>query len=1135
MREVLPIGTIVPINGKDYRISGVIGEGASCVVYDASAENEFGAIRKYRLKECYPHNVPCHRDGNQLIWEDATQQAAAFSRFKKSINILSALRDERSLGNYFTEPEPHEANGTLYAVMPVNYAKTYDKEQSADLQRILRTILKLTRIVSRLHSYGYLHLDIKPENFLVEYDPEPNIWLFDVDSMRAVDELRNGCVSFWSYSEKWAAPELSQRKTNKVCYATDLYSIGAILFQKVMGRHVSNDDIGLFAVWDFDGELFDDVNPKIQRYLSEIFKKTLSATVKCRYQQADELVSALEQALDVLGKPYLLSNVPDNSCGFVGRGQAIVEIQRALDENKHIVFLTGIGGIGKSELAKRFGNIQQKNYDAVVYAPFDGSVEELLLDIEIQNFDGDEHQQNKQINRLLDKNVLLIIDNMDTEDAPGLERLSRLKCDILITSRLEWQEYSFPVIKVGSLSQEEQFSLFLYECGGVMNLAQRQAVFSILSAVEGYTLLIPLIAKQVRKGNSSVEEIADKVQTAGIKAASAGKVRHLKDGTALSGSVYGILREVLDISSFSEDEKNVVRSLSLLSKYQISQTEFLRWIGQEYSEPIDDLVFSGWIYRGTWRGNTVLFLHSVISQLYIEELKPSLNNCQGIRNHMLLFADSFAQWHKNPTSYYYGGYAPTNIRPNDQYQLDSYLRMMEGILVKCDWSNPDNIVFWLLIIEKIANVISGDFSIFVHFLIFVIEAGLNALDEVEEPLPRVSYAALAMEAIALQQDNLEEALLYANHVVETISSVKDPEDCVFQMCFHFYQWICLRNLDFEEYWNIPGFGELSEFVRYHWNKVIEAEVIGFDPSRVCVLNNRSIADVDIDVDEAIEQAFKDYCYKISPTGIEKAQKDDYDSLDDISDLLAAADKAADKACDIYGLNIPRSGYVDAGEELTEEELELSRFVHMQQELVNSMLHCKVDNPMGLWLAMNPQIKSDREKEELRGKLLQTDTMMQVHIPSVDGRTVFAYELAKMEAAFSYAYAVAEEWDRYCFHSDNLLAYYQILITGKRFLKYFRSCTITDINQLPGLASLLNKYGKVLPAARALELLSKVIGLMEQYHISEKLPANSLFEVYTIALDYAEKAKDSIAIIHFQKRINQLSSVHFSEKSSASNL
>ena len=98
------------------------------------------------------------------------------------------------------------------------------------------------------------------------------------------------------------------------------------------------------------------------------------------------------------------------------------------------------------------------------------------------------------------------------------------------------------------------------------------------------------------------------------------------------------------------------------------------------------------------------------------------------------------------------------------------------------------------------------------------------------------------------------------------------------------------------------------------------------------------------------------------------------------------------------------------------------------------------------------------------------------------------------------------------------------------LAYFKASTINEINSgLPGLASLLNKYGKVLPEVCALELLSDVIDLMEKYHAREHLPADSLFEVYKLALDFAEKANQTAAVIHYQKRVNRLSSVYFSAK------
>ena len=235
MRMQLSNGTIIPLGEKEYCIHNVIGDGASCIVYDVSSTNQFGITQHYRLKECYPYNAQCHRDGVRLEWDSGEQQQSAFERFTRSATVIASLRSEKSIGNHITGAELVVGNGTLYAIMEVNHAQTYNHDKTQDLHRILQTTLKLTRIVGRLHEQGYLHLDIKPENFLVNYDPDPNIWLFDVDSLVPIADFQGGRTSCYSYSREWAFPELIQRKINKIGPASDLYYIGAILFSKVMG------------------------------------------------------------------------------------------------------------------------------------------------------------------------------------------------------------------------------------------------------------------------------------------------------------------------------------------------------------------------------------------------------------------------------------------------------------------------------------------------------------------------------------------------------------------------------------------------------------------------------------------------------------------------------------------------------------------------------------------------------------------------------------------------------------------------------------------------------------------------------------------------------------------------------------
>ena len=105
MRTPLSKGAMIPLNGKQYHINGVIGEGASCIVYDVSVRNPSGITYHYRLKECCPYNARCRRTGNQIVWEEEAQKQAAFDRFTKAAQVIADLRSQEPLGNDITETE----------------------------------------------------------------------------------------------------------------------------------------------------------------------------------------------------------------------------------------------------------------------------------------------------------------------------------------------------------------------------------------------------------------------------------------------------------------------------------------------------------------------------------------------------------------------------------------------------------------------------------------------------------------------------------------------------------------------------------------------------------------------------------------------------------------------------------------------------------------------------------------------------------------------------------------------------------------------------------------------------------------------------------------------------------------------
>jgi serine/threonine protein kinase len=275
-----------------------------------------GLVHYVNIKECYPFNCNITRVGQALVWESSNEKEIAFSSFRVAYQKLMMWQND-----YVTNAfDIYEENQTLYIVMKADEGVTFDKDNADNLADILKTVKLLTHVVGNYHKNGYLHLDIKPINFLVYPRPSVHIILFDMDTVIAEADIKSGKIRCVSYSQSCAAPEQKQGNIAKVCPATDIFAIGAILFEKIFGRQVQSFDMGIFADWDFENNLLNTINPKIKRILRNIFRKTLAANVKRRYQNTDELLIDLDEAIKTATQEkYLISDNIISEINFVGR------------------------------------------------------------------------------------------------------------------------------------------------------------------------------------------------------------------------------------------------------------------------------------------------------------------------------------------------------------------------------------------------------------------------------------------------------------------------------------------------------------------------------------------------------------------------------------------------------------------------------------------------------------------------------------------------------------------------------------------------------------------------------------------------------------------------------------------------
>ena len=210
---------------RHYIIDKRIGDGASCLVYEAHYLDSGNHRKEIILKECYPYNAGITRVGNMMIWSDPTKKREAFYRFKNAYEVAAKIQNTEGAQSVSVYSLDRFAeNGTQY-VATIPNGNSYDKNESEDIADILRTALALTNAVGLYHKAGYLHLDIKPSNFIASEDQTgkgKNIILFDVDTVVSQEDVRNGNLRSISYSKEFAAPEQKMQQIKKISPATML-------------------------------------------------------------------------------------------------------------------------------------------------------------------------------------------------------------------------------------------------------------------------------------------------------------------------------------------------------------------------------------------------------------------------------------------------------------------------------------------------------------------------------------------------------------------------------------------------------------------------------------------------------------------------------------------------------------------------------------------------------------------------------------------------------------------------------------------------------------------------------------------------------------------------------------------------
>ncbi len=642
--------------GKDVQITGEIGRGASCIVYDAIYLDNIGVQHKVRVKECYPSHLPIHRDQeNQLIPSEYNRDKFVIAKkkfvdaYKQSAKIRNTLG---LINSTINSTDTTSCNNTIYIKMELDEGSDYGKYEDGSLKSLFVHMKSLAQLIQKYHQNGYLYLDIKPENIFILPETDEHIILFDFDSVVTLEELAGNNRIGLSFSKGFSPPEQIQGRRDKIGKHTDIYSIGALTFYKLFNRVATSQECNISATYPFGKMNYanEKYHPKLYRAINNFLRKTLSTAIIPRWHDMQPVIEALDELIrlsDIDGI-YLLNSFQYDSAHFIGRNEEMEKIAEILSTNQ-LVFLSGIGGIGKTELAKQYANQYRDQYDTVTFSVFEKNIETLVCnEILIHKISQDEEESDTAyferkieiLKQIATPRDLVIIDNFDVDSDEKLEILFRCPCKFIITTRMDFRDYNYKQIDVDRLRDpEDVLELFYTYNNKDYPGEENKAVERLVHYVDYHTMTVELIAKYLRNSEELPAELYGKfLQKEGTTNTEEINVKQRKDGKLNLKSVNNHLKILFDVSGFDAIEQEMIRSLSLLAGIRIEKSKFYQLCAVDDGEnKLELLIRSGWVEYHAVSGK--ISLHQVIQDLVYKELAPNAENCPKIVEGMGRYVD----------------------------------------------------------------------------------------------------------------------------------------------------------------------------------------------------------------------------------------------------------------------------------------------------------------------------------------------------------------------------------------------------------------------------------------------------------------------------------------------------------------
>lgn len=262
------------------------------------------------------------------------------------------------------------------------------------------------------------------------------------------------------------------------------------------------------------------------------------------------------------------------------------------------LFLVGMGGIGKSEIAKAYCELYREEYEVILWISFDGSLQKTITNdfaFPIEGFERSDYPENSDRDYFLRK----------------------IKVLKQIATRYQSLCKNIPGLSIEEVTEEaDLLAMFQTEYKKSLE-GTLETVKELLKLLNGHPLSIRLVASAMQSRRILPEKM--------LQLLSSGTSALKKQNVKAADMIFNRLKQVFSLAALTGEERHLLKNLALLPLQGIPVEVLYEWCDLDDFDVIDDLVQKSWVVHNP--ASDEVHLHPLIADLMIEELEKDFDSC----------------------------------------------------------------------------------------------------------------------------------------------------------------------------------------------------------------------------------------------------------------------------------------------------------------------------------------------------------------------------------------------------------------------------------------------------------------------------------------------------------------------------